>query len=215
MEWEIKFGARDRERDNVDGSRFEKTGLLSLGVSVEKSASAYRSRAVIALRQGIGILGATSASGRDTRSSSISGSYRRWQAITQPWWLGIDVTGQFSCDDLLGSERFYPTSHRLGSALEPGQLSGDSGVGTRSELRRVDPFHLFAVPVTFYGFYDDIVGVSSNRSDERASAAAAGSGVIVTSGRVSAHAELAQPLTTPSLDRGNDARVSIGITTSF
>jgi len=85
----------------------------------------------------------------------INGSASRLQPISGPFSLYVAATGQASSAALLSSEQFGVGGANFGSAYDPSEITGDSGIAGRTELQYSRYGDLEWVPsYQLYGFYD-------------------------------------------------------------
>ncbi|OEY65640.1 ShlB/FhaC/HecB family hemolysin secretion/activation protein [Marinobacter sp. X15-166B] len=209
-----------RERGNeteVD----ERLRMAEAGVLASVQHGSGTSRLGIAGLIGVDAFG---AGRRDSRTNEpidlafqlISAQYTLWQPLPVGFSMRLDIAGQYSGDNLPYSQRFSAGGTRLTNAYEPGELSGDSGIGTKLELRRgfSDDRWLPGarwVPYVYYG----IASTDVNVSDERASAAASGLGVRLLTRQFASYIEFGKPLTTGSEYRDKLPRLTGRLTVYF
>lgn len=94
------------------------------------------------LSRGLDILGASQAGDAglsrengDPEYTKLSLYAARLQSIAPRWSLLMALSGQYSSDDLLSTEQFGLGGNSFGSAFDPSEVVGDSGLGGRLELR--------------------------------------------------------------------------------
>ena len=113
---------------------------------------------------------ATKGLGWDTESSAggarsrVNGQPSFWKAnfdasrlqpISGPWTANFSVSGQYSLDPLLASEEFALGGPAFGSAYDPAEITGDSGLAGRVELQYNDGLDSKWLPAyQLYTFYD-------------------------------------------------------------
>jgi hemolysin activation/secretion protein len=79
----------------------------------------------------------------------------RLQPIGGPVNLYVAATGQWSADTLLTSEQFGIGGAEFGSAYDPSEIAGDSGLAGRAELQYARSGDLeYVQSFQLYGFYD-------------------------------------------------------------
>lgn len=122
------------------------------------------------VRRGIGgwgDIGGTGPAAGDAGFTLATLGLTRLQRIgASPWSLWLEATGQLAADVLPNSERFALGDSTIGRGFAPGNTSGDSGWGTRAELRRqVDVPEAMAQALELYAFAD--YGRAYDRSAER------------------------------------------------
>ena len=84
-----------------------------------------------------------------------TGQASRLQPISGPFGLLVSTTGQLSSDTLLSAEQFGIGGANFGSAYDPSEITGDSGMAGRAELQFSTPSELELIPsYQFYYFYD-------------------------------------------------------------
>lgn len=130
------------------------------------------------------------------------------------WSLRVDTLGQLSDNNLPFSQQFSIASNATARAFEGGELSGDSGVGVKFELRRnVESSFLTDtwIPYLYYG----IGKVKSNLTDQSITGASAGLGVRWFSKYYSGFAELGKPIKEESVYRDSDPRAKISVSVHF
>ena len=174
------------------------------------------------LSKGFGWLDDTSPFVR-SRSNGRTSFYKgtaqasRLQPVYGPVGLLVSGSGQLSSDSLLSAEQFGVGGAQFGSAYDPSELTGDSGVAGRAELQYSRSGDLELIPsYQLYGFYDFGKVWSRNPgagSKFTESLASTGGGVrFNVMEPVSGSLEVAVPMTkkvaaNSTLDHGNDTRV--------
>jgi len=130
------------------------------------------------------------------------------QALPAGLSFRLDLDGQYSRDRLPFSERFSIGGYRYARAYEPGEFTGDRGIGSKLEVRRGFALpslgHTRLVPYAYYG----VARTFDNQRSERQSAAAAGAGVRLLGERIYAYLEVGKPLTAVSDYREDEPRVT-------
>ena len=148
----------------------------------------------------------------------------RLQSIAPRWSLLAAVNAQYGAHTLLAPERFAFGGEHFGRAYDSAELTGDSGVALKGELRFSDTAAAgWWQEYTLYGFYE--IGAVHRRGTslgttgqkERESAANAGIGLRFSLRRaLTGYVEVAQPLTRDVTQEGNDdARVFAGVQAAF
>jgi hemolysin activation/secretion protein len=193
-------------------TRNEHLRSLSLGAHyAARPAEETIYRADVEFRMGLSGLGSrlgTSPESGDSRRADfrlMEFGIERETRFGDAWELELNLRGQFSASELPGSERFTIGGKDIGQAFDPGELSGDSGLGGKVELGRTTSMPLLS-PAFLYGFYD-IGALWRNASSDRQSAASTGSGIAFESERLRAYFELAYPLTHPSATFERDPKL--------
>ena len=152
----------------------------------------------------------------NTDFTKMNGKVTRIQPIYGPFSLFASASGQYAYQALLASEEFTVGGSEFGSAYDPAEISGDSGVAARAELQFNQSVDSEYMPqYQLYTFYD--IGKVWNRDaivgteDSHDSLASAGVGArfnLLTS--TTASVEGAVPMTREVASRdgaGNDPRV--------
>jgi hemolysin activation/secretion protein len=86
----------------------------------------------------------------------------RLQPVYGPFEVYVTASGQWSANKLLAAEQFGLGGATFGSAYDPSELVGDSGIAARLELQYNQTLDFKYVPnYQLYGFYDG--GVVWNR----------------------------------------------------
>lgn len=145
----------------------------------------------------------------DPKFSKLEGQYTRLQPITDKVSFFWGVAGQYAFSPLYSSEEFAIGSIPYGSAYDPAEITGDSGVATRIEARLSNILPETIVNLyQLYGFYD--YGKVWNRGiligeNEDESLASAGAGIRFNLIRdISGTVEVAVPLTRDVSAEGSD-----------
>jgi hemolysin activation/secretion protein len=138
----------------------------------------------VTARQGLPILGATTADGPLNSRFDGSGTfsklmayYTRYQPLSDAWSVRMAFAGQIVSNPLLAAEEFY-----LGSAFGRGfwgaEFSGDNGVGGSLELRYDQTLKYdFLKGFELYGYVDDTVAWNFHSDGAMLSLALVGAGV--------------------------------------
>lgn len=162
-------------------------------------------RMELIVSKGIGVDDDTSLNTRSRASGEptfLKGNLdvSRLQPIDGPLSLFLAASGQLSADPLLSSEQFGVGGASFGSAYDPSEITGDSGIAGRAELQYNRSGDFEWVPAyQIYGFYDYGKAwkrgnlVSENRSDSLASTGLGTRFNLV--GDLSGSLEVATPLT--------------------
>ena len=136
----------------------------------------------------------------DPKFSKMEGQYTRLQPLTEKVSFFMGVAGQYAFDPLVSSEEFGIGSIPYGSAYDPAEITGDSGVATRLEARYSNNVtDSFVSLYQLYAFYD--IGKVWNRDvfvgeDESDSLSSTGVGVRYNLlNNISGTFEIAVPLT--------------------
>ncbi len=213
---------RDYTRSRGDETEIdEKLRMATVGALAYIKGKNSTSRVGVSGRTGIDALGADRRGSRandaiDVAFQLFDARYTLWHGLPAEFSLKLDIEGQYSDDNLPYSQRFSVGNGRLARAYEPGEFSGDSGIGTKLELRRGfnnDRWIPGArwVPYVYYS----IATARENEIRESHSGAASGLGLRLLTGSVSAYIELGKPLTSESEYKDNQARLTGRITTYF
>lgn len=146
----------------------------------------------------------------------IDARYTLWHGLPADFSLKLDIAGQYSGDNLPYSQRFSVGGSRYARAYEPGEFSGDSGIGSKLELRRGFNSDRWLpgvrwVPYIYYG----IARAHENESSERESAAASGLGLRMLARTFTAYIELGKPLTADSEYKDKNPRLTGRLTAYF
>lgn len=181
-------------------------------------------RLKLGLRFGVDALGArrhdllADADGSDDVDITFglaTADYTLWRSLPLGFSMKVDLGGQYSADELPFSQRFFMGGGDFFSAYESGEFSGDSGIGTRLELRRGYDTNLISggrlVPYGYYG----ISTAYEHESESSESAAGAGLGLRVIANDFDAFIEFGKPLTAESEYREKKWRASSRISYYF
>lgn len=179
------------------------------------------SRIGLAGRVGVDTLGAKRSGTRandeqDLDFQIIDAHYTLWYGLPAGASFKLDIAGQYSGDKLPYSQRFSVGGSQFARAYESGEFSGDSGIGSKLELRRGFNRDFWMkgarwVPYIYYG----IATAHENKTSENSSGAASGIGLRMLTREVSAYIELGKPLTAESEHLSKDARLSGRLTVYF
>ncbi|MBV8938804.1 MAG: ShlB/FhaC/HecB family hemolysin secretion/activation protein [Alphaproteobacteria bacterium] len=140
----------------------------------------------------------------------------RLQPISGPFSLYVAASGQLSANTLLAAEEFGIGGEPFGSAYDPSEIVGDSGLAGRAELQFSRSGDLEIIPTyQFYGFYDiGKVWIRAAQAGQKSEASLASAGLGTRFNilePVSGELEVALPLTRPvaamGQHSGNDPRV--------
>lgn len=154
--------------------------------------------------------GAAQLSRFDGRSdfTKFTAEISRDQALIYNFALALSVRGQRSTVPLLSSEEFGVGGIRYGRAYDSSEITGDDGAAASAELRfDKDLENSFLTNFQIYGFYD--IGAVWNKQpggkSVRASLASVGGGIRLSmDASLFATVEVAQPLTRPVANEGDD-----------
>lgn len=96
----------------------------------------------LALRQGLGVFGATpqddplvSHYGASGVFSVLGFAFSRYQALSDAWSVRVAGAGQFASAPLMYSQQFYLGGAAFGRGFDAGEISGDNGTAATAELR--------------------------------------------------------------------------------
>jgi hemolysin activation/secretion protein len=126
------------------------------------------SRLDMKLSQGVGwdddsSTGSRSRATGHTHFMKVNAEANRLQPITSNLSVFMAATGQLSNRSLLSSEQFSVGGANYGSAFDPSEISGDSGVSGRVELQFSDYDRVVYIPsYQVYSFYDAGKAVTRN-----------------------------------------------------
>ncbi len=209
-----------RSRGGVTESneRLRMASAGALGYIKSKNSS---SRLGLSGLTGIDALGAERSGTRandaiDLAFQVFDAHYTLWYGLPAEFSLKLDIAGQYSGDNLPYSQRFSIGGGQLARAYEPGELSGDSGIGSKLELRRGFNSNRWVygarwVPYVYYG----IATARENETRDNNSAAASGLGLRLLTRSVSAYIELGKPLTAESEYQDRIPRLTGRLTVYF
>jgi hemolysin activation/secretion protein len=187
----------------------------------------WRATAILELRQGLDILGATDCGthcnispSRPEGSSDATvlrytmyGEVRPIPKLT----AALGVRAQYAWKPLLSFEEFSAGNYTAGRGYDPGALLGDRGFGSQAELRygsRI-PANARNAAVEGYVFWDHAMVRNLDPSDEgSAHLNSVGGGARVNFDRFGVDASLAVPLTRVGIDdKRPDPRFLLSLTT--
>lgn len=213
---------RDYTRERGDETQVdEQLRMAEAGARFSVKHGSSTSLAGLSGRMGFNAFGAGRSGTRASDSVDldfqiIEARYTLWRGLPADFSLRVDIGAQYSTDNLPYSQRFSIGGARFARAYEPGEFSGDSGIGSKFELRRGFKNERWVpaarwVPFAYYG----IARAYENESNDSASAAAAGLGLRLLTKQVSAYIEFGKPLTADSVYQSADPRLTGRITTHF
>ena len=217
------FTFRNVEVDTLDQSLYkDKTRVLTVGTSYD-FVDGWSGINKMETNIGHGFnwdtgegLDARSRANGNTDFTKMTGKVTRIQPIYGPFSLFASASGQYAYQALLASEEFTVGGSEYGSAYDPAEISGDSGVAARAELQynqSVDSQYLQQYQLyTFYDIgkvwnRDAIVGLEN--SHDSLSSAGVGARVNLLQS-TTASVEGAVPMTRDVAARdgaGDDARI--------
>lgn len=147
----------------------------------------------------------------------------RTQSLPSNFSLYAAATGQYSFDPLLVSEQFSLGGANFGTAYDPADVLGDSGIAGKLELRyNQQPGYRYFNAYQLFTYYD--IGQAWIRkgapgANDKRNVSSAGAGIRTSFNEtVSSTLEFGVPLTRPASnqgDHGNDARIFFGTTARF
>ncbi len=184
---------------------YDRTRVLNLGTAydfVDSLNSINRLDANIAKGFAMGASSSQPTSRANGEQSfwKMTGRASRIQPISGPFSAYVAASGQYSLDPLLASEEFAIGGAEFGSAYDPAEITGDSGLAGRFELQYNQAPQGFIDQYQLYTFYD--LGRVWNRSpipgseSEHVSLSSAGIGARFNIAEsVSGSVEAAMPLT--------------------
>ncbi|MEH6562146.1 MAG: ShlB/FhaC/HecB family hemolysin secretion/activation protein, partial [Marinobacter sp.] len=213
---------RDYTRERGDETEIdERLRMASAGALAYIKGKDSTSRFGLSGRTGFDALGAQRNGTRandaiDLAFQTVDAHYTLWHGLPADFSLKLDISGQYSGDNLPYSQRFSVGGSRFAQAYEPGEFSGDSGIGSKLELRRGFSSDRWLsgtrwVPYVYYG----IASIHENETSESASAAASGFGLRMLTRAISAYIELGKPLTAESEYRDKTPRLTGRLTAYF
>ncbi len=222
-ESEVFAGLEAREftrTEQADRELDEQLRMSELGYRRLARAASTASRFRLTGRFGFDALGAHRRGSEagdiiDVSFQIARADYTYWRALPAGLSLKVLIEGQYTEDDLPGSQRFYIGGSQFARAYEPGAFSGDRGAGTELELRRrvARPWGLPAqvTPYVYYG----LATAYQIQTSSQISGAAAGLGFRFTADPLSGYLEFGKPLTTNSAITDEDGRFTGRLTLSF
>lgn len=202
----VKFDVRNTDTDSLSTALFrDRLRVLRVGAAydfVDDWTAINRLEAEIS--KGFGWWNNAQPSLRsratgDMNFWKITAKVNRLQPLVGPFGLYLAAEGQKSANTLLTAEEFGIGGADFGSAYDPSEILGDSGIAARAELQYNynDGTGDFMSNYQAYGFYD--IGAVWQRnvaSDSRESLASGGVGLRFNAFEdVSGSVELAVPLT--------------------
>ncbi|MGO1462998.1 MAG: ShlB/FhaC/HecB family hemolysin secretion/activation protein [Oleiphilaceae bacterium] len=213
---------RDYTRERGDETEIdERLRMASAGALVYVTGRNSTSRLGLSGSTGVDALGADRSGTRadnaiDLAFQVFDARYTLWHGLPADFSLKLDIAGQYSGDNLPYSQRFSVGGSRYARAYEPGEFSGDSGIGSKLELRRGFNSDRWIpgvrwVPYIYYG----IARAYENESSEDVSAAASGLGIRMLTRTVTAYVELGKPLTMDSEYKDKNPRLTGRLTAYF
>ncbi len=205
----VKFDVRNTDTDALSAALYrDRLRVLRVGSSydfVDSFLAINRMEAEIS--KGFGIFDNAQSNVRSRATGEMNfwkftAKANRLQPLYGPLGLFVSAQGQKSANTLLTAEQFGVGGAEFGSAYDPSEILGDSGVAARAELQ----YNMdngtgdFMSKFQGYGFYDVgtvwIRNVSGPSDPNRASLASAGLGMRFNAFEpVSGGVELAVPLT--------------------
>lgn len=213
------FTARDVDVNALGSDLFhDRTRVVSVGTSydfVDRLSAINRAE----VRFGKGLSFGTGTDGQaKSRANGTNdfekfvGKVTRIQPIDGPWSVFGAVNGQYAFQPLLASEEFVAGGPEFGTAYDPAEITGDSGVATRIELQNNQAVESrFLTQYQVYGFYD--IGSVWNRGvtlasdSKRDSLSSTGAGVRFNAqSALSGSLEAALPLTRDVAALGTDGK---------
>jgi len=158
----VEFTSRNSESGNffLDPLFEDRTRTVSAQVIANQALPwGALVTARLSVTQGLGALGATSASDTGKSRATASGRFSRANgeiAFVQPliagFTLQLGATAQATSDSLLASEEFGVGGNQYGRAYDPSEITGDEGYAARAELfytfpadgfGRIEPFFYY------------------------------------------------------------------------
>ncbi len=98
---------------------------------------------------------ARSRNNGETSFTKINARISRLQPVSGPWTAFFAASGQYSADPLLAAEEFAIGGVEFGSAYDPAEIVGDSGLAARTEMQyNATPTDPLLTSVQLYGFLD-------------------------------------------------------------
>ena len=213
LNWHTTIGIRDRDSVQNDEDFFVDSRRMELGLTTDRKSINFLERARVTLVQGIDGLGARTNQDMDLDGFSIEANYGRWQRLSGLWWLNATLGGQYSDDKLPGGQRYLARHQRAGTAFDAGELSGDTGFGTRLELRRLNALQWGSFQGDAFAFHD-YTSLRDNSLQQSWSASSAGAGFSVAANKLSILTEVATALTGESLQT-ESVRVNVDVILEF
>ena len=141
--------------------------------------------------------------------------YARLASLNDLWSWRLDAYAQTSPHVLPSIKRFKVGGGRIGRGFETAAVSGDRGVGGKTQLaRRVWGDATWIERADLYGFYD-LGSAWRNDVEGRESASSTGFGASLRDGRLSGYLEIAKPLTHADADGRKDAGIFAEVSFRF
>ncbi len=205
--WSVysQFSSKD-SNSKLQGSRLYEDSLrvIEAGTTVNYADSLYgTSNARLAVSQGLNAFGARESGSADLsrergRSdfTKFQGDFYRLQTLPSNFSLLGGVTGQYTNHVLLSGEEFGFGGATLGRGYDPSEITGESGIGGKVELRYTQPMTSYVLQP--YMFFDigRVWNKDNGDDDKTISAASTGIGFRVdTEMGLSFDGTLAVPLT--------------------
>ncbi len=171
------------------------------------------------LVQGIGILDASHTGDALSRANAhpnatrMEAGYSYQYPLPHSFSLSFNASGQYALDPLVASEEFSLGGELIGSAYDPAEIAGDSGIGARLELRYQDILTSDFLPFyQIYAFYDggkvwNRGALPSENAHESLTSAGIGSRMALPYG-LSGNLEIAKPLTHRVAAEGSDGKAT-------
>ncbi|MDX2074728.1 MAG: ShlB/FhaC/HecB family hemolysin secretion/activation protein [Alphaproteobacteria bacterium] len=181
------------------------------------------------LSQGLDAFGATDDGANRTNSngeadfSKLNVDLSRLQPLPKNFSILATASGQYSLDPLLISEQFSLGGTSFGTAYDPAEVLGDSGISGKLELRYngvvgspyFNSYQLF----TYYDIGRAWIREGAPNANDKRSLASWGGGVRTSfTENLSSSLEVAVPLTKPASNQGghgDDARIFFATTARF
>jgi hemolysin activation/secretion protein len=202
-------------------SREDRLRTLKIGLQTTRRNSTRRGQWNVDLEKGLDIFGSkleNFSNPDDSRARDFTIARLHYLTITKlndNWSIRSDAYAQYSAQVLPSIKRFKLGGNRIGRGFEAAAVSGDRGVGTKFELKRLfqQQSSWFRVGGV-YGFYD-LGGVWKNDSSGRESAASAGIGLSLNGELLTGYLEMAVPLTHADADGNKDAGIFVELSFRF
>jgi hemolysin activation/secretion protein len=141
--------------------------------------------------------------------------YVRLAPLNDQWSWRLDAYAHTSPHVLPSIKRFKVGGGRIGRGFEAAAISGDRGVGGKTELKRqLESTVAWLESANLYGFFD-LGSAWRNDAAGRESASSAGIGASLREGRLSGYLEIAKPLTHADADGQKDAGIFAEVSFQF
>jgi hemolysin activation/secretion protein len=141
--------------------------------------------------------------------------YVRLAPLNELWSWRIDAYAQTSPHVLPSIKRFKVGGGRIGRGFETAAVSGDRGIGGKTQLgRRVWGDATWLDRADLYGFHD-LGSAWRNDAEGRESASSTGLGASLRGGRLSGYLEIAKPLTHADADGRKDTGIFAEVSFQF